>query len=207
MADQLRLMVLTDAALLKGRDVVEVCRRAVAGRAGATMLQVRLKEATAQETLELARTLVRALPVPVLVNDRVDVALAAGAAGAHLGQDDPPLGALRPHVPPGFLLGISVGSPDEAARARAWSADYWSVGPCFATASKADAGRALGPEGFAALARLAPAGVPVIGVGGITAANAGALVRAGAAGVAVISAVLGASDPETAARALRSALA
>ena len=207
MADQLRLMVLTDAALLKGRDVVEVCRRAVAGRAGATMLQVRLKEATAQETLELARTLVRALPVPVLVNDRVDVALAAGAAGAHLGQDDPPLGALRPHVPPGFLLGISVGSPDEAARAHAWSADYWSVGPCFATASTADAGRALGPEGFAALARLAPAGVPVIGVGGITAANAGALVRAGAAGVAVISAVLGASDPETAARALRSALA
>ena len=198
-------MVLTDAALLKGRDVVDVCRRAVAG--GATMLQVRLKHAPAPETLRLTRELVSALTVPVVVNDRVDIALAAGAAGAHLGQDDPPLEALRPHVPPGFLLGISVGSPAEAERAGAWSADYWSVGPCFATGSKTDAGQALGPEGLAALARLAPEGVPVIGIGGITAANAGAVMRAGASGVAVISAVFGTTDPEAAARALRSALA
>ena len=207
LADQLRLMVLIDAAPLKGRDVVDVCRRAVAGGAGATMVQVRLKDAGARERLRVARTLVSALPVPVLVNDRVDIALAAGAAGAHLGQDDPPLGALRPHVPAGFVLGISVGSPAEAERARAWPADYWSIGPCFATATKPDAGAPLGPEGFAALARLAPAGVPVIAIGGITAATAGALVRAGAAGVAVSGAVCGASEPEAAARALRSALA
>ncbi len=198
-------MVLTDAGVLKGRDPMEACGRAVAG--GATMVQVRLKDAPPRDILALTRALVGALAVPVLVNDRVDVALVAGAAGAHLGQDDPPLDRLRPHVPPGFLLGISVGSPAEAMRVHRWPADYWSAGPCFATANKPDAGPPLGPEGFAALARLAPPGIPVIGIGGITAANAGALVRMGAAGVAVLGAVLGASDPTRAARAIRSAFA
>ena len=196
-------MVITDAALLKGRDPIEACRRAVAG--GATMVQVRLKDAMPHDVLTLARALVGVLSVPVIVNDRVDVALAAGAAGAHLGQDDPPLDRLTPHVPPGFLLGLSVGSTAEAARVQGWPADYWSVGPCFTTTTKPDAGSALGPEGFAVLARLAPAGVPVIGVGGITAANAGALARVGAAGVAVSAAVWSASEPAAAARALRAA--
>ncbi|HEV8399884.1 MAG TPA: thiamine phosphate synthase [Gemmatimonadales bacterium] len=200
LADQLRLMVLTDPVLLKGRDAVDVCRRASAG--GATMVQVRWKDGTPREMLQVAQALVQALPVPVLVNDRVDVALAAGAAGAHLGHDDPPLDALRPSVPPGFLLGISVGSDLEADRVRAWPPDYWSVGPCFATGNKRDAGTALGPDGFAALARLAPEGMPVIGIGGITAGNVRAIIRAGAVGVAVIGAVLGASDPEAAARAI-----
>src|SRR5438034_932832 len=177
--------------------------RAVAG--GATMVQVRLKDAMPHDVLTLARALVGVLSVPVIVNDRVDVALAAGAAGAHLGQDDPPLDRLTPHVPPGFLLGLSVGSTAEAARVQGWPADYWSVGPCFATTTKPDAGSALGPEGFAVLARLAPAGVPVIGVGGIPAANAGALARVGAAGVAVSAAVWSASEPAAAARALRAA--
>src|SRR6266571_637631 len=201
----LRLMVITDAALLKGRDPIEACRRAVAG--GATMVQVRLKDAMPHDVLTLARALVGVLSVPVIVNDRVDVALAAGAAGAHLGQDDPPLDRLRPHVPHGFVLGVSVGSSGEAERVRAWPVDYWSVGPCFATANKADAGAPLGPAGFAALARLAPAGVPVIGIGGVTAANAGALAQVGAAGVAVIGAIWSASDPMPAARALRAAFA
>src|SRR5881409_2630186 len=200
LADQLRLMVITDAALLKGRSVVDACRRAVAGEAGATMVQVRMKDAPPRDTLALARALVGALSVPVIVNDRVDVALAAGAAGAHLGQDDPPLDRLRPHVPPGFLLGVSVGTAAEAERARPWPADYWSIGPCFATPNKPDAGPPLGPAGLAALARHAPGGLPVIGIGGITAANAGAVVRAGAVGVAVIGAVWSASDPTAAAR-------
>src|SRR2546430_8903920 len=135
------------------------------------MIRVGWKDAAPADVLHLARALVAALPVPVLVNDRVDIALAAGASGAHLGWDDPPLEALRPHVPGGFLLGISVGSPDEAARAPA-TADYWSVGPCFATPTKADAGAPLGAEGFTTLAKLAPEGCPVIGIGGITVANA-----------------------------------
>lgn len=203
LADRVRLMVITDPALLKGRDPVAACRRAVAG--GATLVQVRVKDAPAGEVAALVRALVAALPVPVLVNDRVDVALAAGAAGAHLGQDDPPLDRLRPHVPPGFLLGISVGSPAEAARVRQWPADYWSVGPCYATAHKSDAGAPLGPEGFARLARLAPPGMPVVAIGGVTAATAPVLARSGAAGVAVIGAVWEASDPAAAARALRAA--
>jgi thiamine-phosphate pyrophosphorylase len=201
-ADHLPLMVLTDPGLLGGRDPVAVCRAAVRG--GATMIQVRWKTGSPRDLLALTRTLVRALPVPVLVNDRVDVALLAGAAGAHLGQEDVPLDVLRPHVPAGFLLGISVGSRAEAARARTWPADYWSVGPCYATANKPDAGPALGASGFAALARLSP-GLPVVAIGGITARNAAALAQAGAAGFAVIGAVLGVSDPEAAARALRSA--
>lgn len=196
-------MVVTDAALLKGRDPVEACRRAVTG--GATMVQVRMKDAPPRDVATLARLLVAALSVPVIVNDRIDIALAAGAAGAHLGQEDPPLDRLRPHVPPGFVLGISVGSSAEAERARSWPADYWSVGPCFATATKPDAGPPLGPAGFAGVARLAPAGVPVIGVGGITAATAGGLRQAGAAGVAVVGAVWGGADPETAARDIRAA--
>src|SRR5467141_3007894 len=159
LADQLRLMVITDPVLLKGRDAVAVCRAAVTG--GATMVQVRWKDGTPAEILELTGA---------LVNDRVDIALAGGAAGAHLGWDDPPLDALRPHLPAGFLLGLSVGSPEEAARAPA-TADYWSVGPCFATPTKADAGPALGPDGFALLARLAPEGTPVVGIGGITETN------------------------------------
>src|SRR6059036_1547972 len=185
LVDQLRLMVITDPVLLKGRDPVAVLRQAVTG--GATMVQVRWKDGMPAEILELTRTLVAALSVPVLVNDRVDIALAAGAAGAHLGWEDPPLEALRPHLPAGFLLGISVGSADEAARAPA-TADYWSIGPCFNTPTKHDAGPPLGPEGFAALARLAPEGTPVIGIGGITAPNARSIIAVGAVGVAVIGA-------------------
>src|SRR5947208_861734 len=93
LAGQLRLMVITDAGVLKGRDPVEACRRAAAG--GATIIQVRLKDAPPEEVVALARALVGALAVPVIVNDRVDVALAAGAAGAHLGQGDPPLRRAR----------------------------------------------------------------------------------------------------------------
>jgi len=204
LVDQLRLMVITDPVLLKGRDPVAVCRAAVQG--GATMIQVRWKDGAPSEVLELTRALVAALPVPVLVNDRADIALAAGAAGVHLGWDDPPLDALRPHVPPGFLLGLSVGTPDEAARAAGQTADYWSIGPCFATPTKSDAGPALGADGFATLARRAPEGTPVIGIGGITAANARDIRRAGAFGIAVIHAVFASPKPEQAARALLAAL-
>ncbi len=197
-------MVITDPDLLKGRDTVAVCRAAVRG--GATMIQVRWKDATPADLVEVARALVDALPVPILVNDRADIALAAGAAGAHLGWDDVPLASLRPHVPADFVLGISVGSADEAALAALAPADYWSIGPCFATPTKPDAGPALGPEGFAALARLAPDGTPVIGIGGITAANAPQIINAGAVGVAVIGAVLSAADPESAARVVAAAV-
>lgn len=198
-------MVITDPVLLKGRDAVAVSRAAVQG--GATMIQVRWKDGAPADVLELTRALVAALPVPILVNDRVDIGLAAGAAGAHLGWEDVPLESLRPHLPAGFLLGLSVGSQEEADRALGLHADYWSIGPCFATPTKGDAGPPLGPEGFAGLAARTPEGVPVIGIGGITARNAAQISGAGAAGVAVIGAVLSAPEPETAARALRVAIA
>ena len=115
-------MVITDPVLLKGRDPVAVCRAAVQG--GATMIQVRWKDGSPNEVLELTQALVAALSVPILVNDRADIALAAGAAGAHLGWEDVPLASLRPHLPSRFLLGISVGSTEEAARAALLPADY-----------------------------------------------------------------------------------
>jgi thiamine-phosphate pyrophosphorylase len=207
LADQLRLMVVTDAALLKGRDPVAACRRAATG--GATMIQVRWKDAPARELGALTQALVGALAIPVIVNDRVDVALAVGAAGAHLGQADVPLDRLRASLalPPGFWLGISVGTAAEAERVRSWPADYWSVGPCFASDTKPDAGPPLGVSGFQRLARLAPPDLPILGIGGVTAETAGALRRAGAAGVAVIGAVWSASDPTAATRALRAAVA
>src|SRR5439155_8280016 len=118
---------------------------------------------------------------------------------------------VRPPAPPPppSHLGPPAGPPPGGGRgapgAGGGGPDYWSVGPCFATGNKPDAGPPLGAEGFARLARLAPAGTPVIAIGGITAANAAALARVGAAGVAVIGAVWGASEPGDAARALRAA--
>ena len=176
-------------------------RAEAAARGGATMVQLRLKDADARSLVEVARMLVRALPVPVVVNDRVDVALAAGAAGVHLGADDLPVSAARAIVPDGFIIGVSVGGDAEVAGAA--GADYAGIGPVFGTASKADAGVAIGLEEFARLRERT--GLPAVGIGGVTAANAGAVIRAGASGVAVISALLGARDPETAARGLRSA--
>jgi thiamine-phosphate pyrophosphorylase len=204
LADRLRLMVITNdvVAARPGRDLVTICRAAVSG--GATMIQVRLKRAAARETVQTTRALVQALSVPVIVNDRLDVALIAGAAGCHLGQDDLPLAAARRIAPPGFIIGASVGSLEEA-RAAAAVPDYWSIGPCFATGTKPDAGPPLLPDGFARLRRLAPKGMPVIGIGGITAANAGSLRGAGASGMAVVAAVFSAADPAAAASAVRAA--
>jgi thiamine-phosphate pyrophosphorylase len=168
------------------------------------MIQLRLKDADARALVEVARALVGALPrsVPVIVNDRLDVAMAAGAAGVHVGPDDIPAAAVRRLVPPGFIIGASVGSDPEVVLAR--DADYVGIGPVFETASKLDAGRAIGPVAFARLARSCR--VPAVAIGGIDAKSAPSVMIAGAAGVAVIRAVMGAKDPEAAARAIRAAM-
>lgn len=184
-----RLMLVTDDRLIAGRDLLALARAAEAG--GASSLQLRLKAATAREQVTLARALVAVLRIPVLVNDRPDVALAAGAAGVHLGPDDLPVGLTRTIVPPGFVVGASVGSEAEAAAAGA--ADYWGIGPWRDTDTKADAGAGLGPAGFARLAALA-GGRPCLAIGGIRPADVGAVERAGGAGVAVVSGILGAPD-------------
>jgi len=198
----LRLVAITDD--LRDGTAGLVARAQLAVRGGATMIQLRLKDADARTLVEVARSLVKALPpsVPVVVNDRLDVALAAGAAGVHVGPDDLPAAAVRRLVPPEFIVGASVGSDAEVALSR--GADYVGIGPVYDTNSKHDAGSAIGPVTFARLARACK--LPAVAIGGLDAANAAGVMIAGAAGVAVIRAVLGSPDPEAAARVLRAAI-
>ena len=193
-------MLVTDDRLLAGRDVVALARAAEAGGAGA--VQLRLKEAPAREQVALARAIAAVLTIPLLVNDRADVAIAAGAAGVHLGADDLPIGLARRSAPPGFLIGASVGSGEEAALAG--DADYWGIGPWRVTKTKTDAGEGLGPGGFARLVRLA-GGRPCLAIGGVRPEDAPAVYRAGGAGLAVASGILANPDVETATAAYRDA--
>ncbi len=188
-------MLVTDDRLLAGRDVVALARSAERG--GATAVQLRLKDASARDLAALARALVEALTIPVLVNDRPDVAIVAGAAGVHLGPEDLPVELARRIAPPGFVIGASVGSEAEAAAAG--RADYWGIGPWRTTATKADAGETLGPEGFAALARLS-AGRPCLAIGGVLPEDVALVRDAGGQGVAVSSGILAAADVEGAVR-------
>ena len=176
-------------------------RAAAAVRGGATMIQLRLKDLDPRDLLLAARALV-SLPVPVIVNDRADVALAVGAAGAHVGVGDVPAHALRRVVPPGFIIGASVGTDDEATSSA--GADYVGIGPVFPTSTRTDIGLALGLTEFTRLAERA--GVPAVAIGGINASNHREALGAGACGIAVIRAIFAAPDPERAARELSSAI-
>jgi thiamine-phosphate pyrophosphorylase len=188
-------MLVTDDRLLEGRDLLTLAL--AAERGGVTSVQVRLKRATARELAEAVRALVAALRVPVIVNDRPDVALATGAAGVHLGPDDVPPELVRRIVPAGFLIGASVGHEAEAAAAV--GADYWGIGPWRVTTTKENAGAALGPEQFARLIRLAGT-TPGIAIGGVTPDDVPAVLRHGGKGVAVISGILAERDAEAATR-------
>jgi thiamine-phosphate diphosphorylase len=195
----LRLIAITDD--IRDGEAGLIARAAAAAHGGATCIQLRLKDVSARDLVGVARELVRAVGVPVVVNDRADVAIAAGAAGVHLGVDDVPAAAIRRIAPDGFIIGVSVGNDAEVENSA--GADYAGIGPFFATASKGNAGKPLGPEEFARLA--AAGGLPAVAVGGVIAGNAAIPVAAGAAGIAVIAGVFGSSDPESAARRLRSA--
>jgi thiamine-phosphate diphosphorylase len=193
-------MLVTDDRLLRGRDVVDLARRAVRG--GVTAVQLRLKNASARTLVDLATRLRAELPVPILVNDRPDVALVSGT-GVHLGAEDLPLAATRRLLPPSAVVGASAGTPEEAAEAA--GADYWGVGPLRATGTKRDAGEALGLPGFQRIVALA-AGIPCIAVGGVRPEDVSQVLAAGGAGVAVVSGILAAEDVEAAARAYARAL-
>ncbi len=196
----LRLLVILDATAARGRDLAAIA--AAAAQGGATMLQVRDKSSGAGDLAALVRRVIAAAPgVPVTVNDRLDVAIAAGAAGCHLGQDDFPIAEARQLAPAGFLLGGSAGNDTELSRVLAQQPDYLGIGPVHVSPSKADAGAAIGVEGFRRLCAAAR-GVPCVAIGGIQAADVAPLRAAGAAGVAVIGAVLSAADVEAATRAL-----
>jgi thiamine-phosphate pyrophosphorylase len=196
----LRLVAITDDAEDQRSTLVD--RVAAAVRGGATSVQVRLKRATPREVVEITKTIVARVPVPVIVNDRADIALAAGAAGVHVGEADLPVTAIRRFAPANFIIGASLGGEAELPNAK--EADYVGIGPLFATETKGDAGKAIGIEGFRKLARLA--GLPAVAVGGLSADRVAQVIAAGGAGVAVVTAIFRGDDPESAARSIASAI-
>lgn len=200
--EKLSLIVVTDPDCGLGRRVVEVVRCALAG--GAPSIQLRAKDASAREMAELGRELLietRRSGALLFVNDRVDVALAIGADGAHVGDHDLPVAAARRIVPAGFILGRSVDRVEEVPAAITEGADYLGAGPVYPTGSKLDTGPAMGLAELVKVSEAAGA-VPVVGIGGIDRSNAAAVTGAGAVGVAVIGAVMRADNPEGAAAAL-----
>lgn len=197
-----RLYVILDPRFAEGRPLAEVAAEAIAG--GATLLQLRDKEATSRTLLAKAEAiLARARPagVPLIVNDRVDIAWAAGADGVHLGPDDLPPRQARALLGPERLIGVSAGTVEEAQAAAAEGADYLGTGAVYGTQSKADAGAAVGPARLTAVK--AAAGLPVVAIGGVHVENAAEAIAHGADGVAVITAVVGRPDIVAAARQLR----
>ncbi len=195
--DLLRLYLVADPDHCRG-NIVDIVECAVSG--GVTCVQLRAKSLTDREHLALARRLkgsCAAAGVPFLVNDRLDIALLSGADGIHLGVDDLPPGDVREASPVGFLIGFSPETDEQIRSLNASSVDYLGVGPVFGTRTKGDAGPALGLDRFAERCAISP--VPVVGIGGITVGNASSVRDAGAAGVAVISAILASPGPAEAA--------
>ena len=195
-----RLCVVTDRDLARGRPLVEVVSLAVMG--GATMVQLRDKSATTRAFLEEARALKAILAdrgVPLIVNDRVDVALAIDADGVHVGQTDLPVAAVRAMLGAGKAIGLSITNAAQIGQPDAAEADYLGIGPLHPQSTKADASAPLGLGGFAKLRRLTSK--PVLAIGGVKAVDVPMLVEEGATGVAVVSAIMAAQDPEAAARA------
>ncbi len=195
------LYLVTDSSLARGRSLSSVVTAAVAG--GCTMVQLREKEASGRRFLDLARELSGLLVprgVPLIVNDRLDVALACGAEGLHVGQDDRPGADVRRSAGERLSVGVSVSTPDEARRAEAEGAAYLGVSPIWATPTKPDAPPAVGLAGLAAIRRVTR--LPLVGIGGVNATNAAQVIGAGADGVAVVSAIMSADDPAQSAREL-----
>jgi len=186
------------------RDGVDelVSRALTAAQSGATAVQLRLKGEDARTLLAACRALVAALPVPVIVHDRTDVALAAHAAGVHLSPEEVAPAIVRALVPSDMLVGASVGEGDDVAFARA--ADYASIGPVFRRGSRESDAGALGVDRFAQLARMVS--VPVVAVGGISPDNARSVLDAGAIGVAVITGAYAKNEAAEAIRQLRAAI-
>lgn len=196
-----RLYVVTDAGLSRGRSHRAVIEAAIVG--GATVVQYREKHASTRQMIEEAlelRDLTRRAGVPLIVNDRVDVALAVDADGVHVGQDDMPV-ALARRLIGNKLLGVSAHSLSEALQAVRDGADYLGVGPIFATTTKPDAASPIGLDGLRAIRQ--HVSIPIVAIGGINQANAADVMRAGADGIAVVSAVVAADDVTAAARQLR----
>ena len=197
----LRLHLVTDAVLCGPRGVEAVVAAAVRG--GATCVQLREKQLDTRPFVERARALkalLAQLGVPLIINDRLDVALAVGADGVHVGQSDLPPEDVR-RLMPHALIGLSVESPEQVRAAANMPVDYLGVSPVFSTPSKQDTAPALGLEGLRAMRALTD--LPLIAIGGIDLNNAAQVLAAGADGLAVVRALCAAPDPAAAAQALR----
>lgn len=202
LANTLRLYLVTDQACLGGRPLVDVVSEAVRG--GVSCVQLREKHLGTRDFLAQAHALMALLEplgIPLVINDRIDVALACGAQGVHLGQSDMPVEQARAMLPPHVFIGWSVETPQDVARSASLPVDYLGVSPVFATPTKADASTPWGLEGLRTVRRATP--LPLVAIGGIGIGNAGQVLAAGADGLAVVSAICAAPDPRSAAHALK----
>ena len=199
------LYLVTDRGLAGGRPTLDIVEAAVRG--GVTCVQLREKDCSTREFIEQAQTIrdsLQALAIPLIINDRLDVAMAVKADGVHLGQTDMPLEMARAIVKETMLIGISAESVHDAVAAEKGGADYLGVSPIFATPTKTDTAAPLGLEGLRQID--AKVNLPLVGIGGLNQDNAGDVIRSGADGVAVVSAIVAAGNPEQAARNLRATI-
>ena len=196
------LYLVTDRDLSRGRSTVEIVEASIKG--GVTCVQLREKSCSTREFIAEARALkplLQSQDIPLIINDRVDVALAIEADGVHLGQDDMALEDARKLLGPARIIGISAECLEDAIRAETAGADYIGISPVFATPTKTDTAEPLGLEGVKTIR--AAVNLPLVGIGGIGPHNGGEVIKSGADGLAVVSAIVSASCPETAARILR----
>lgn len=201
----LSLVLVTDRTLAAGRSLEDVVRAAVRG--GVTAVQLREKDCSTRQFLEIGRSVqeaCRSLGVPFIVNDRADLALVLKADGIHIGQDDLPPRDARRLLGPDAVIGLSVETLEQALAAEADDVDYLGISPIFATPTKPDTRGEWDLAGLSKLRRLTRR--DLVAIGGINPENAGAVIEAGADGIAVVSAICAAADPERAARDLRKAV-
>lgn len=194
------IYLVTDDGCLQGRALIDCVREALEG--GVTLVQYRAKTASSAEMyaegLQL-KALCDSFNVPLIINDRLDIAMAVGAAGVHLGQDDLPCAAARRILGEDYLIGVSAHNPAEAKAALQSGADYLGCGAVFGTATKADV-KKLGTDGLAAICKAK--GLPVVGIGGVTADNYREVRAAGADGAAIVSGILAQPDIRATVRAI-----
>ena len=194
------IYLVTDDGCLQGRALIDCVREALEG--GVTLVQYRAKTASSAEMYDEAlqlKALCDSFNVPLIINDRLDIAMAVGAAGVHLGQDDLPCAAARRILGEDYIIGVSAHNPAEARAALLCGADYLGCGAVFGTATKADV-KKLGTDGLAAICR--EKGLPVVGIGGVTADNYREVRAAGADGAAIVSGILAQPDIRTTVRAI-----
>jgi thiamine-phosphate pyrophosphorylase len=196
------LYLVTDRKLSLGRSTVEVVRAAVEG--GVTAVQLREKELDSRgfyrEALEV-REFLKDRNIPLIINDRIDIALAVGADGVHLGQEDLPVPVARAILGPGRIIGASVFTPAEAEQAEALGADYLGLSPVFVTATKPELTDQIGLEGIGIIRKATR--LPIVGIGSMNETNAFSVIRAGLDGIAVVSAICSRPDVRAAAETLK----